>query len=101
MADTETPQKSEPQPAREPIGPGPLMAIGLVLLLIAAWCGNDFLFPKEQWKKEGTDYKVWMNGGMMAAAAVGALYVFVQAFIRHKKAQEEPASKKPDEPTLL
>jgi hypothetical protein len=101
MADTETSQKSEPQPVREPVGPGLLIALGLVLLLVAAWCGNDFLFPKEQWKKEGTDYKIWMNGGMMAAAVIGAIYVFIRAYIRNKQINAASAAKKPDEPTLL
>ena len=97
MADAETPPKAEPKPPREPFSPGVLMVMGLVLVVVAAWCGHD-AFSKEEWRKEGADYKIWLNGGMMVAAVGAAVYAFVVAALRYKKTK---AAKKPDQPTLL
>ena len=102
MADAQTPQKQdEAQPPHQPAGPGLMMVAGLALLVVAVWCGKDFFFPYQEWKKEEQGWKIWTNGGGMLIALVLSAYCFVQAYIRNKQPKPAAAPKKPDKPGLV
>jgi hypothetical protein len=94
MAETDAPAKEESRP-REPFGPGPLMVFGLVMLLIALWCGKDFFYPSERWLKEESTGKIYLNGAGMIGSALAAVYLFLLAYKRNQKARP------PDGPTLF
>ena len=86
------PPTSDPQPPpkREPLGPGPMMAFGLGLLVVAAWCGWD-LYAKEDWVKEGRTGTIIINWCGLIGACIGAIYCFLLAAKRSKKPQDETA----------
>ena len=78
------PQKpADERPAKKPYGPGVLMALGLFLLLVAAWCGYD-LATKEEWEEEGKTATILFNWVGMFGFGVAAVYMFVLAAVRSK-----------------
>jgi hypothetical protein len=102
MADNETPTPPEDAaPPREPAGPGPLMAGGFALLIVAAWCGHDAFYRTEEYAKKGTAWYTELNAVFLLVALLGSAYCFIQAYIRNKKMKAAGGPKKPDDPTLL
>lgn len=93
MADTQPEGQESAPPKPYAYGPGLLMVFGLGLLLLAAYCGSDLYYkayaPSDSGKPlEWADSPVTilMNWGAMVASVGGAVYCFVLAVIRSKKA---------------
>lgn len=84
MADNPPPTTETPAPKKEPLAAGPLMAIGLLCVLLAAWCAYD-LYAKDEWIKEGHTWTIRINWGGMIGFGLAAAYSFVMAVIRSKK----------------
>ena len=97
MAENPTPPGEATPPAREPYGPGVLMVLGLFCLIVAAWCGNDYFNPKEEWVKTGQQFTIGINGVGMVAGAAGAIYAFVLAALRARKGQGKTPGEAPNE----
>ncbi|MBE3071127.1 MAG: hypothetical protein IMZ55_19825 [Acidobacteria bacterium] len=83
MADLEPAGGETPRPEKQPFSPGMLMALGLFLLVIAAWCGYD-LYSKEDWVKDEKTGTILINWGGLIGFALGAAYAFILAAIRSK-----------------
>jgi hypothetical protein len=105
MADTQAGAPEASESAGKLYGPGVLMVFGLACLVVAAWCGSDlyrayFQEASEQAKTWGTTTLLFNWGGVVAFV-LGAVYAFVLAGKRWKKAAAEPgdeggANKPPD-----
>lgn len=83
MAENKPQEPPTPAKAKEPYGPGMMAVFGLVLLVVAAFCGMDYFSPGKELAE--APWKVWFNGCAMVASACGAVYCFVAAAIRSKK----------------
>jgi hypothetical protein len=83
VAENPPQETTTPKATKEPYGPGLMALFGLALLVVAAFCGRDYFWPSKEW--EEAPWKVWFNGGAMAAGVAGAIYCFVAAVVRSKK----------------
>jgi hypothetical protein len=88
MADSKQAPEPAARAAPQPYGPGLMLIFGVGLLALAYWFGRDFFDPPEAWVKEGRNVTIWINGGVMVAGVGGAIYCFIMAARRSKKAAE-------------
>jgi hypothetical protein len=95
MAENPPQETKTPVPAKEPYGPGLMVVFGLVLLVVAAFCGRDYFWPSKEW--EEAQWKVWFNGCAMVGGMGGAIYCFVAAAIRSRKKADEPKDPAPSD----
>ena len=94
MADNPNAGSPPEAPAGKPYGPGPLMAFGLGLVALAAYCFFD-LFVRgmpDEWRKAGNDWYIPMNWVVMIVSVIGAIYLFVLAVKRSKSSASPPAA---------
>ena len=89
MPDTQSDAGTQPPAKRAPYGPGPLMIFGIALLVVAAFCFKDVVYPAEAvtgWRQQGKDWYITMNWAVMIVAVIGAAYSFILAAKRSGKA---------------
>jgi hypothetical protein len=94
MTEPQPQTPADAAPAKKPYGPGVLMALGLFLLLVAAWCGYD-LATKEEWEEEGKTTAIVFNWVGMIGFGAAAVYMFVLAAVRSKGGGAAAADRPP------
>jgi len=93
MTDQPSREPAPGKPQKKPYGPGILMLLGFGLLVLAAFCFKDVVYPGDaakEWQEEGATFTIYLNWTVMIAGGSAAVYLFALAAKRSKGGAGEP-----------